>query len=657
MAATDPRHEGISPADIQDERFIAALCRSARLSNEQIHKKREETRAEIRRLQRDSDELEGRYWNGYQKRLAEVIERNPQWHNTRRWISHFGTSEKAIAETVQKRQGHLREQARLREQELRELDGEFWGSWRTHVDAMIGISPSQAPSSSNTPSTTVPAGQHQPTDGQTHSALPTPSTGHFSQGESSMLLQDGKNQALHSSGQPAVQPLPKNWDVIMNTTDSQAQGLQQDSSGLADASTPAASGISVPAAPAHFPPAMPPVPNPLPTEDKEQHQSLSSTAGAAPGNQDQGGESHSKALMPQSFPTPKSTFTSINSRSNSSQDTANNMQQPIVPPKAMPAKSSATVKDATQESQSQMMAATTNVTAVSNSPIVSTPTVSQDQGDLFAGVTDPVPGEIYQAYYQDSRCKGWWMCTVLPWDSWEREIGIRYDMQKAGMFRDMPPCYTADTVRAKPNTKHRRMKHVITGWSPGFEAGGPRERERVFPVLLFDDTPGEAANFSFPPADRPFTFSKKAERALPAEWVAAANLRHAGSDVGGGGGGGGARVEGHETAARFRERVVALRRIQAKKRMSTPSGKPKGSSGPSTPVGSSSPSDGSPLADSSPLAVAGASSPVDANTKDDVEMADAESLSGATAVDDAAGQPEFLNVDMTDPASKSPPKS
>jgi hypothetical protein len=61
------------------------------------------------------------------------------------------------------------------------------------------------------------------------------------------------------------------------------------------------------------------------------------------------------------------------------------------------------------------------------------------------------------------------------------------------------------------------MKPVITGWEEGFELGDTREAERVFPMLFFDDTPGEPGNFTFQGPDKPCYFSRKALSALLAE--------------------------------------------------------------------------------------------------------------------------------------------
>lgn len=291
-------------------------------------------------------------------------------------------------------------------------------------------------------------------------------------------------------------------------------------------------------------------------------------------------------------------------------------------------------------------------------PKLSTP---QNQDADFVGVVNPVVGEIYQGFYKDERSQGWWMCTPLPWEAWEREIGINYSFHQADLFKDLPECYTTDRVRAK--ARGRKMKTVITGWKKGFEAGGSKVKERVFPVLFFDDAEGEPGNFKFPadPA-KVFSFNKQTLRALPAEWVAAADLRLPGADVG-------RPVQGRDTAERFRERVQARRALQAKKRLGTPK---RARTGASASVEAVSPMEASSAMD--------LSSAVEDTTREDIEMADAESLSGATAVDDApgqpyaseapktppaakislkgtAGQPDLVKAEMVDPAEKSPSSS
>lgn len=249
----------------------------------------------------------------------------------------------------------------------------------------------------------------------------------------------------------------------------------------------------------------------------------------------------------------------------------------------------------------------------------------QSQDDGFNGVTDPKVGEIYKMYYEDSNCKGWWMCTLLPFKAWEREIGINYSFEKASLWDDWPEDqYKVDRVPVRP--KSRKTKKVITGFKDDFQDGGSKVRQRIFPVFMFDDDEGEPGNLKFPDSpEKPYTFPKRALKALPAEWVAAANLRQLNFDVG--------PVGGRDTAGRFLDRLRARKELREKK--GTPKkNKAVGSSGPaaaSSPIESSSVVE----ANSSPVGEA----PRDNAFREDTEMADLDSLSGATAVDgDTAGQ-------------------
>lgn len=254
----------------------------------------------------------------------------------------------------------------------------------------------------------------------------------------------------------------------------------------------------------------------------------------------------------------------------------------------------------------------------------------QSQDDGFNGVTHPKVGEIYKVYYEDpeQNHRGWWMCTPLPFKAWEREIGINFSFDKASLWDDWPEDqYEVSRLPVRP--KSRKTKKVITGFKDDFQDGGSKVRQRIFPVFMFDDDEGAAGNLKFPASpEKPYTFPSKALKALPAEWVAAANLRQLDFDVG--------PVGGRDTAGRFLERLRARKELREKK------GTPKksravGSSGSAV---ASSPMESSSVveANSSPV---GEAHREDTTFREDTEMADSDSLSGATAVDgDTAGQPD-----------------
>lgn len=599
MAAPDTARDGLSAEELQDERFIAALCRNARLQNEEIHKKRKLLRKEIRAIEERSDALEGRYWQEYQVRLANIAEVNSRW-STRKWASAFGANEKQIADALAKRQDKLREEARLKREELATLDAEFWGAWRKHVDFMRGLTPLPL-SSGSTPTATLPGVAPQYTDKQAGS-----------KGKSTMHSTNTQKQNVSGKSSAASQSLPK-----MSTTATKAasQGL------MGDAVQPAQL-VSPLAAPTPVSYASSPDPNAFTAINKQGHRLRSSTAAASPAPAEKKNGQTSVSSGPSALPlTPKSALAAIQDQAESAQEPADNAQ------------SANQHKAAAAGSQSNEASAAADPAKASPLSLPKLITPQNQDGD-FVGVTDPVVGEIYKGFYKDANYQGWWMCTPLPWDAWEREIGIRYSFQQADLFKDLPDCYTTDRVRAK--AKGRKMKSIITGWKKGFEAGGARARERVFPVLFFDDVPGEPGNFKFPDSpEKIFTFNKRALNALPAEWVAAADLRLPGADVD-------SPVRGRETAERFRERVRARRALQAKKTLGTPK---KARTGPSALASS-------PLEASSVMDL---SSPVEDTSREDIEMADAESLSGATAVDDTAGQPDVWGTPKASPTAKTLP--
>lgn len=620
MATPDTAQDGLSAEELRDERRIAAVCRIARLRNEEIYKKREQLRKEIRDIQHRSNALEGRYWHEYQVRLADIAEANPKW-STRKWSNAFGEQEKKLADAVAKRLDRLRQEQRVKQDELATLDSEFWSAWSKHVDFMRGLTP-LPPSSGSTPAATLPDVAPQPADDQASSALSaTHSSGNRGPRGSAMHSTNGQKQSVSGKSSAASESLPKTSTAAMKGANAQSHSLSQASQGLVgDAMQPAqtASPLTAPTPLSHVSSPDPSIPATA-TASEQRRRLRSSTAGPSALLQSNGRKTRPKALTPRSL-TPKSTSAGVESHGESPQEPADNAQ-PAKAHKAVPA-----------GSRSKIASAPVN-------PVKPTPPTlpklitpeSQDAG--FVGVTNPVVGEIYQGFYKDEHYQGWWMCTPLPWEAWEREIGINYSFHQADLFKDLPECYTTARVRAKP--KSRKMKTVITGWQKGYEAGGPRARERIFPVLFFDDVPGEPGNFKFPDSPgKVFSFSKQTLRALPAEWVAAADLRLPGVDVG-------RPVQGRDTAERFRERVRARRALQAKKKLGTPK---KARTGISASTDVSSPMEASSAVD--------LSSVVGDTTREDIEMADAESLSGATAVDDTAGQPYTLKSPKTPPTAK-----
>lgn len=535
------------------------MSRNARLQNEELYKKRERLRKEVREIQKKFYDLEGEYWHKYHKRLADISTAHSNGPASN-WISAFGENEKQVLDTLVKDQDKLREKARLKQEELANVDREFWDAWRKHVDFMRGLT-SVPPSSGSTP-----AAPPQPADNQASSPL------------SSIHNKDETSQGG-------------------STTPSSAVGVFLQEPAVGESAQSASASVD------RTPPfELRPRKNPRFARKPGRR-----TRGSAAG-EEQGADSKTRsgAPSPKSL-TPKGAFSGSENQGESSQEPADDSQPARAHKAAAAASRSVRTSAAVKPAKPSPLAL----------PKLITP---HNQGDGFIGVTDPVVGEIYQGFYKDDECSGWWFCTLLPWDAWERDIGIRSSLHEANMFTDLPECYTTEQVRA--SAKSRKMKNVIKGWKKGFEDGGSRVRERVFPVLFFDDNPGAPGNFNFPKSpEKVFNFSKKALNGLPAEWVAAADLRLPGAVVDGDPAG------GRDTAGRFRDRFQARRDLLDQKKSRTHNKRAK--------IGSS-----SAVEANSPSAVE-ASSPVEGGrTREDTEMADAESLSGATAVDEASVQPE-----------------
>ncbi|KAK0714045.1 hypothetical protein B0T26DRAFT_719397 [Lasiosphaeria miniovina] len=117
------------------------------------------------------------------------------------------------------------------------------------------------------------------------------------------------------------------------------------------------------------------------------------------------------------------------------------------------------------------------------------------KGRVFEGVSDPVVGRLYRAWY---RGKGFYAALLLPLDSFET-VGVVGDISNIDQQKKAPKCY-------------RRSAERILGWASGYEDGGPKSRERKFPMMYFEGS-----------ADLSFRGSLVIPPSLG--WVAAKNLR------------------------------------------------------------------------------------------------------------------------------------
>lgn len=571
MAASDPVHAGLSAEELQHERYITAMCRNARLQNTELYKKRERLRHEVNGIQREFYDLEAEYWHMYHSRVAGISTAESNGP-TRNWISAFGEKERQLVDDLAKRQDKLREEARLKQEELAAVDREFWDAWRKHVDFMRGLTP-LPPSSGSTR-----AAPPQPADNKKSSPFPSNhSGGEIGQGGSILHPASGHKRDV------TLNPQAKQFMMPGHTPAPAVAGfLQAPAIGAVQSAQSARPSIEL---------------------TPSSSVSLQHSAGF---------ETRSDAPSPE-YLNPKNAPADSENQGESSQERADDLQ-PAKPHKA-----------AAAASQSVNTSAAVNP-AKPAPPVLPKLMTQQNQNDGFVGVTDPVVGEIYRGFYKDDECSGWWYCTPLPWDDWGFEIGIWFNFQDTDLFRDLPECYTADRVPANPRRtkkKSRRTKKVITGWKKGFENGGPRVRERVFPVLFFDDEPGKPGYFNFPASPtKSFTFTRAALLELPVEWIAASDLRLPDTFVG-------CPVRGRDMAGRFKERIRGREALKAQGMLGA---RRRANIGSSSAVEASSPVEGD-------------------TTREDTEMADAESLSGATAVDETSVQPEALEA----PKTPSPP--
>ncbi|KAK0631219.1 hypothetical protein B0T14DRAFT_559040 [Immersiella caudata] len=92
-------------------------------------------------------------------------------------------------------------------------------------------------------------------------------------------------------------------------------------------------------------------------------------------------------------------------------------------------------------------------------------------GKAFEGITDPTVGTLYRAWY---RGKGSYAALMLPLGSFETVgvVGNIADMDRQGKA---PKCYG------------RRGERIL-GWASGYEDGGPKIRERKFPMMYLEES-------------------------------------------------------------------------------------------------------------------------------------------------------------------------
>jgi len=93
------------------------------------------------------------------------------------------------------------------------------------------------------------------------------------------------------------------------------------------------------------------------------------------------------------------------------------------------------------------------------------------KGKPFEGVSDPIVGRLYRAWF---RGDGFYAALMLPLGSFAA-AGVVGDIDSMDCLKAAPKCY-------------RRSKGHISGWADGYEDGGPKVRERRFPMMYIEES-------------------------------------------------------------------------------------------------------------------------------------------------------------------------
>ncbi|KAG8156378.1 hypothetical protein KVR01_013719 [Diaporthe batatas] len=542
LPTPDPAPQGPSKPEGLSEQFIAAVLRHTRMQDEEVSKQHQNLRKEIRELQDQAANSEASYWRDYHKRLAVIIAGNPKG-GTSSCMTTFANNESRFLNEVANHQIQIHLEVLQRQAELAAVNRDVWAVWRKHVDFVKGLPTPPA----LIPDATVPADEPQPTDNQTGSPSPSASCNNPGRKDSEPILTTattGDTQSTAGSRSAPSKPLPKSLPKI--STSVAEGGKAEDSSLTQTTKEPKGKGKATWMAPNTSP-------SSLPSPSLSQPETGVFPPPAPPGNEQKRRAPGSTETAPPRKASVTGPQSSTQARASAPLDNpAESIQEPQ--DSGPPAKRRKTPSAGHQE---QLASTSTSTIKSSPSAAVQQRAATLSKGGGFRGVTNPVVGDVYQGYYKDGSRQGWWMCTVLPWDAWERQVGIGLTFKNALLWNNWPEDqYEIDHVQAK-GSKRKKTK-VITGWKEEYQLTGSKVKERMFPVLFFDDNKGEPGNLQFP-ADptKPVTFKGDAWKALPIEWIASKDLRVPGAYVG-------SRIEGRITAQRFKERLKERKALRVK---------------------------------------------------------------------------------------------
>ncbi|KAG6363519.1 hypothetical protein INS49_008620 [Diaporthe citri] len=97
------------------------------------------------------------------------------------------------------------------------------------------------------------------------------------------------------------------------------------------------------------------------------------------------------------------------------------------------------------------------------------------QLDPSPTVLDPIPGEIYQAYWASDH--SWYPVAVLPWGDL-RGVGLAGSLDETALFNmSLPTCFAVEETQDGLR---------IVGWKRDFELHHRRVSERKFPCMFFE---------------------------------------------------------------------------------------------------------------------------------------------------------------------------
>lgn len=499
-----------------DESSVTATCRTARLEINELALTRKNLYEKIRVLRETLKKTEDDYWSQYHLRLNETNTDTA----TKLWVASFATKEGVVAEQTKLKLDELRGQIRVLEPQLQKADDEFWGKWQDVITKLATITKSggTAPEVSE-PSAAARAPRSKPKE---HVAVAV-AVGPLPQPRLTTML---PAYAPQSSASPLAPPafFPNGPPIARMTT----------------VYMPVVRNPDPPVAVPELPRAVQEPPQIVPELPQQVSETTPELTTPSSSQTDDSIASTSAYLYTTQQFTASLEVPSYNSPQNDDNTASTNAYhdttKETTPSLEVPSPGSPQTDDKSTSVETQ------NTTDAQESP-------------PFPGVTQPLAGRLYKAYYKHGDQEGWWVCKLLPTlpahetAAWQEQVGISFTSPNLDLWHDAPACYTTTVQAKRKSGRSITRHHVVTGWAPGYEDGGPLVHQRAFPVLFFEDRKGEAGYFSVPMPPRKFNFKLQSW-----DWVEAKDLRPVETLV--------SPVYGEKSAANYVKRMEALRSSQ-----------------------------------------------------------------------------------------------